>query len=127
MSKRESETNEEKIKAKRLKKEKSVNEAKTEIMNKIIDKIKTLVKQSEDRKEETDWIEDKIKNIFQSNLEKFEELIAENKNKKSFISGLINIFTILLTAKCSSISKLKKTIKTSAQIAIKPWPEQKQK
>ena len=44
MSKRKSETNEEKRKTKRLKKEKSVNKAKVEMINKIVDKIKTLVR-----------------------------------------------------------------------------------
>ena len=127
MSKRESETNEEKINAKRPKKEKSVNKAKPEIINKIIDKIKTLVKKSEDWEDENDSTGNKIKEILHSVLEKYEELIAENKNKKSFIGGLINIFTILLTAKCISISKLKKIIKASAQISIKLLPEQKQK
>lgn len=104
MSKRKSETNEEKIKAKRPKKEKSVNKAKPEIINKIIEKIKTLVKKSEDWEDENDSIGNKIKEIFRYVLEKFEELIAENKNKKSFIGGLINIFTILLTAKCSRLA-----------------------
>ena len=104
MSKRKSETNEEKIKAKRPKKEKSVNKAKPEIINKIIEKIKTLVKTSEDWEDENDSIGNKIKEIFRYVLEKFEELIAENKNKKSFIGGLINIFTILLTAKCSRLA-----------------------
>ena len=127
MSKRKSETNEEKIKAKRPKKEKSVNKAKPEIINKIIEKIKTLVKKSEDWEDENDSTGNKIKEILHSVLEKYEELIAENKNKKSFIGGLINIFTILLTAKCISISKLKKIIKASAQISIKLLPEQKQK
>ena len=104
MSKRKSETNEEKVKAKRPKKEKSVNKAKPEIINKIIDKIKTLVKKSEDWEDENDSTGNKIKEIFRYVLEKFEELIAENKNKKSFIGGLINIFTILLTAKCSRLA-----------------------
>ena len=104
MSKRKSETNEEKIKARRPKKEKSVNKAKPEIINKIIEKIKTLVKKSEDWEDENDSIGNKIKKIFRYVLEKFEELIAENKNKKSFIGGLINIFTILLTAKCSRLA-----------------------
>ena len=104
MSKRKSETNEEKVKAKRPKKEKSVNKAKPEIINKIIEKIKTLVKKREDWEDENDSIGNKIKEIFRYVLEKFEELIAENKNKKSFIGGLINIFTILLTAKCSRLA-----------------------
>ena len=63
-SKRKSETNEEKIKIKRLKREKSVFEAKTDIINKMIDKIKTLVEESEDRENETDGTGDEVKETF---------------------------------------------------------------
>ena len=88
MLKMESERNKENIKTKKLKKEKSVDETKTKIINKIIDKIKTLVKESEHKEDETDRIGDKIKEIFQSILKEFEELIAKNKDKKYFISGV---------------------------------------
>ena len=64
MSKRKSETNEEKIKTKRLKKEKSVNEAKAEMINKIIDKIKTLFEESEDREDELTGLEIKLTQFF---------------------------------------------------------------
>ena len=63
-SKRKSETNEEKIKIKRLKREKSVVEPKTDIINKMIDKIKTLVEESEDRENETDGTGDEVKETF---------------------------------------------------------------
>ena len=64
MSKKKSETNEEKIKTKRLKKEKSVNEAKAEMINKIIDKIKTLFEESEDREDELTGLEIKLTQFF---------------------------------------------------------------
>ena len=64
MSKKKSETNEEKIKTKRLKKEKSVNEAKAEMTNKIIDKIKTLFEESEDREDELTGLEIKLTQFF---------------------------------------------------------------
>ena len=64
MSKRKSETNEEKRKTKRLKKEKSVNEAKAEMINKIIDKIKTLFEESEDREDELTGLEIKLTQFF---------------------------------------------------------------
>ena len=63
-SKRKSETNEEKRKIKRLKREKSVVEPKTDIINKMIDKIKTLVEESEDRENETDGTGDEVKETF---------------------------------------------------------------
>ena len=64
MSKRKSETNEEKRKTKRLKKEKSVNEAKAEMINKMIDKIKTLFEESEDREDELTGLEIKLTQFF---------------------------------------------------------------
>ena len=64
MSKKKSETNEEKIKTKRLKKEKSVNEAKAEMTNKIIDKIKTLFEESEDREDGLTGLEIKLTQFF---------------------------------------------------------------
>ena len=64
MSKKKSETNEEKRKTKRLKKEKSVNEAKAEMINKVIDKIKTLFEESEDREDELTGLEIKLTQFF---------------------------------------------------------------
>ena len=64
MSKRKSETNEEKRKTKRLKKEKSVNKAKVEMINKIVDKIKTLFEESEDREDELTGLEIKLTQFF---------------------------------------------------------------
>ena len=64
MSKKKSETNEEKRKTKRLKKEKSDNEAKAEMINKIIDKIKTLFEESEDREDELTGLEIKLTQFF---------------------------------------------------------------
>ena len=82
-----------------------------------------MVEESKDRESETDRIGDRIKEIVQPILEEFEELVAKNESKKYYLGSVIMIFTILLTKKCSSISKLKTIIKTSAQIAIKPWTE----
>ena len=49
------------------------------------------------RNTKTDRISNKLKEIFQPILDEFEDLIVENNDKKSFMSGLIKIFTILLT------------------------------
>ena len=43
----------------------------------------------------TDAVSNKIKLIYQPVLDEFEDFIAENDDKKSFISGLIKIFAIL--------------------------------
>lgn len=85
-----------------------------------------MVEESEDSEDETEQNGDKIKEIFQPTLEEFEELIAKSEDKKYFIGGVMKILTILFTTKCSSVSKLRKIIKPSAQIVIKPWTEPKQ-
>ena len=51
--------------------------------------------------------------------------IGENEDKKSFIGGLIRIFTILLSAKASAPIKIKKIIKESTKLVLKLRPEQK--
>ena len=45
----------------------------------------------------TEGFQDTVKEIFQSILDEFKDLIGENKDKKSFIGGLIRLFTILLS------------------------------
>ena len=92
----------------------------------MIDKIKTLVEESENRENETDGTGDEVKETFQPILEEFEELIAENEDKNYFINRLIQIFTILLTKKVQQHRQTVKFNKTNAQIAIELWPELKQ-
>ena len=117
MSKRELKTSKEKSEIKKLNEEQLVDEAKTRIINKIINKLTPLIEEIDNKEaqDSTDGIRNKIKNIFPPILETFEELIAENEDKKSFFGGFIKIFTILLTARCTSANKLKKKI--SAEIA----------
>ena len=52
--------------------------------------------------------------------------IGENEDKKSFIGGLIRIFTRLLSVKASAPTKILKIIKESINLVTKLWPEQKQ-
>ena len=78
----------------------SIDQTKTEIKSKIANEISELVEAVD----------------FQSDLEEFDETLAENKDKKSFVGGLVKIFTTLLATKCSSIKKLKRIIKISAQL-----------
>ena len=61
LSKRAQETKEEEIKSKKLKIEESVDEVKTEITNKIISNIGTLVAEVENSGNETDGTADKVK------------------------------------------------------------------
>ena len=114
------------IKIDKLKKERTIDEAKTEIVNKIIDKIKDLLHDQMQGGDSTDGVITLFEDIFQSVLEKFKKLIGETKEKKNFISGLIKIFKILLSTKTPTPTKIKKVIRTSVKIALELWPEQKE-
>ena len=74
----------------------------------------------------TDGITDSIKEIFQPIFDEFKAQIGENEDKKSFIGGLIRIFTILLSVKTRAPTKIKNIIKESVNLVEKLWPEQKQ-
>ena len=114
------------IKIDKLKKERTIDEAKTEIVNKIIDKIKDLLHDQMQGGDSTDGVITLFEDIFQSVLEKFKKLIGETKDKKNFISGLIKIFKILLSTKTPTPTKIKKVIRTSVKIALELWPEQEE-
>ena len=114
------------IKIDKLKKERTIDEAKTEIVNKIIDKIKDLLHDQMQGGDSTDGVITLFEDIFQSVLEKFKKLIGETKDKKNFIRGLIKIFKILLSTKTPTPTKIKKVIRTSVKIALELWPEQKE-
>ena len=58
-------------------------------------------------------------------LRKLKELIWENKDKKNFACGLINILTVPLSTKTPTLTKIKKVIRTIIKI-LELWPEQKQ-
>ena len=105
MSKREHEGEISDTKNRRLKKELSVDEAI------LVDPV--------EEKDSTDSLGDTIKETFQPILDKFKELIRENKDKKSFIGALIKIFTILL------ITNIKNVLRVNTKIGLDLWPEQK--
>ena len=86
-------------KNKKLKKERPVDKAKTEIVNKIIEQIEEVLEEPVEDNDSTDGLGDTINDIFQPILDEFKDLIVENEDKKYFIGGLIKIFTILLNAK----------------------------
>ena len=94
-------------------------------MKKILEKQKTksskksqpLTKQKQKLNSE-DGVVTLFEDIFQPVLDKFQELIGENKDKKKFVGGLIKIFTILLSTKTPTLTKIKKVIRTSVRIAL---------
>ena len=126
MSKRASEKNIGETKNKKLKKELTIDEAKAEIVNEIIDKIKDLLDNQTQGGDSTDSVITLFEDIFQPILDEFKKLIGEIKDKKNFIGGLIKIFTILLSTKAPTLTKIKKVIRTRVKIALELWPEQKQ-
>ena len=105
MSKREIEKGEAEGKSKKLKKEKSNDEAKTEIVIALGDKLNELLEDPENQ-DTTDGIIDSIKEIFQPIFGEFKSQIGENKDKKSFIGGLIRLFMILLSVKTRAPTKI---------------------
>ena len=123
MSKRTSEKNIAETKNKNLKKELTVDEAKTEIVNKIATEINKLLDDQSEGGDSTDSIITLFEETFQPILDKFKELIGENKDKKNFVGGLIKIFTILLSTKTPTLTKM---VRTSKNIALELWTEQKQ-
>ena len=125
MSKRAREKNIGETKNKKLKKELTIDEPKTEIVNTIIDEIKDFLDYQTQDGDSTDGFMTLFEDIFQPILDEFKELIGEWKDKKNFIGGLIKVFTILLNIKTPTLTKIKKVIKTSLKIALKLWPEQK--
>ena len=112
-------------KSEKLEKGRSNDEANTEIVNTIIEQIKNILEDSIENKESTNGIIYIITEIFQK-FHKFKNISEENKDKKSFIGGLIKIFTILLSSRTTSLTKIKNVIMISTKIALDLWPEQKQ-
>ena len=118
MPKRASEKNIGETKNKKLKKELSIDQAKTEIVNKIVTEINEFLNNQTQGGDSTDGVITLFEDIFQPILDKFKELIGESKVKRNFIFGLIKIFRILLSTKIPALTKIKKVIKTSVKIAL---------
>ena len=126
MSKTTSEKNVGETKNKMLKKELTIDEAKTEIFDEINNEIKDILDDQTQGGDSTDDAIMLFEDIFQPILDEFKELIGESKDKKNFIGGLIKIFTILLSTKISTLTKIEKEIRAKVKIAPEVWPEQKQ-
>ena len=106
MSKIRQEQDKTNVKNKKIKKERSVDEAKTEIINEIIEQNSEIIETSDKNNDSNDWFSDTIREIFQPILDEFKDLIKETKDKKSFIGGIIRIFTILLSSRTTSLTKI---------------------
>ena len=80
MSKRAREKNIEETKNKKLKKELTIDEPKTEIVNTIIDEIKDFLDDQTQDGDSTDGFMTLFEDIFQPILDEFKELLGESKN-----------------------------------------------
>ena len=80
MSKRAREKNIGETKNKKLKKELTIDEPKTEIVNTIIDEIKDFLDDQTQDGDSTDGFMTLFEDIFQPILDEFKELIGESKN-----------------------------------------------
>ena len=92
-------------KNKNFKQERSVNKTKKEIANNIIEQTKGILEDPVEDKDSIAGLGDTIKSIIQPILDKFKDLISENKDKKSFIEGLIKIFMILSSSRSTTLAK----------------------
>ena len=113
----------------KVKKSLSIDEAKTERVKEISESIYKILTEGEELEEsdETDGIfKDKVEDITETVLNKFENFATENKDKKFFISSMVKLFAILLTKKCNTLTKIKKIIKLAAKSSLQLWPQQKQ-
>ena len=96
----------------------SIDRAKTKIVNQIIEQIKEALEDPVEEKDSTDGLGDTIKEIFQPILDEFKELIRENEDKKSFIGALIKIFTILLSSRITTLTKIIKVMLVCTKVAL---------
>ena len=80
MSKRAREKNIGETKNKKLKKELTIDEPKTEIVNTIIDEIKDFLDDQTQDGDSTDRFMTLFEDIFQPILDEFKELLGESKN-----------------------------------------------
>ena len=84
MSKREIEKGEAELKSKKLKKQKSIDEANTEIVIALTDKLNKLLEDPKNQ-DSADGIIDSIKEIFQPVFDEFKVQIGKNEDEKSFM------------------------------------------
>ena len=82
----------------------SVDKAKIEIVNKIIEQIKKILEDPVKDKDSIVGLGDTIKYIVQPILDKFNHLISKNEDKNSFTVSLIKFFIIHLSSKSTKIA-----------------------
>ena len=126
MSERASEKNNGETKNKKLKKELTIDEAKTEIVNKILDEIQDLLDDQTQGGDSTDGVITLFEDIFQPILDEFKELLVKARTKRTLSVAQLKLPQILLSTKTPTLTKIKKVIRRSVKIALDLWSEQKQ-
>ena len=94
----------------KLNKKMSVDKAKIEIVNKIIEQIKEILEDPVKDKDSIVGLGDTIKYIVQPILDKFNHLISKNEDKNSFTVSLIKFFIIHLSSKSTTLAKIFKNL-----------------
>ena len=96
------------------------------VLHKLADNLEiSELEDNINNEDQIDGFGDKVKEIIQDIYEEFKDSLEPDQGKGQFVTALIRIFSILLNTKTNLISRIKKTIKTSAQHALDLWPEQK--
>ena len=96
------------------------------MLHKIADNLEISKFENKERTgEETDRFAEKVRELVENIYEQLKEnLEGQQGENRQFFNAIIRIFTILLNTKTRSITKIKKIIKTSANLVLELWPEQ---
>ena len=104
-------------------------------MKEVADRLEHILSEEEENNtskntlgdlDSTDGLGDRIKEVTEATLEELKDSLSRNQNKKSFVLSILKIISILLKNNASGLTKVKKIIKTAADVAINLWPGQKQ-
>ena len=104
-------------------------------MKEVADRLEHILSEEEENNtskntlgdlDSTDGLGDRIKEGTEATLEELKHSLSRNQNKKSFVLSILKIISILLKNNASGLTKVKKIIKTAADVAINLWPGQKQ-
>ena len=82
------------------------------MLEEITSAIASYVRYENNDNDATDGIFNTLSDIAESIQKDFEELVAIFNDKKTFISALTKIFTLLLNTNFSTVEKIKKYLKS---------------
>ena len=97
----------------------------TRKIHKIVNNLE-ISELGEGTEDQTDGFVDKVKEIIRELIDEFKERLDPDKEKGQFVKAIIKMFSILLNTKANSVEKIKKIVKSSAELPVELWPGQKQ-